>query len=203
MTRGARPSRNDEATRVIDSRESEGAIRRRRQCVACTKRFTTYERWERPELRVVKRDGRVEDFDRDKLEMGILRACEKRPIGREQIGAVLDAIEEELRSRESSDVPTTEIGAIVLEQLKGLDPVAYIRFASVYKSFEEPAQFERELKHLKQTSLDNGAPVEPAPKRKALGLPAKAAVGVGPCDVPQRRRRLRGEENRKQPARQG
>jgi transcriptional repressor NrdR len=141
-------------TRVIDSRESEGSVRRRRQCVACGKRFTTYERWERPEMRVVKRDGRFEDFDRDKLELGILKACEKRPIGREAIGAMIDEIEEELRALEGRDVPTTEIGAMVLERLKGLDQVAYLRFASVYKDFTEPAHFEKELRSLRQTSID-------------------------------------------------
>src|SRR5439155_27368417 len=101
------------------------------------------------------RDGRVEDFDRDKLELGILKACEKRPIERAAIGAVLDGIEEELRGREGDQVPTTEIGGMVLERLKALDQVAYIRFASVYKAFEDTAHFEKELKQLKQTSIES------------------------------------------------
>jgi len=157
------PSCDCHDTRVIDSRETadDTGVRRRRQCVACGKRFTTYERWERPELRVEKRDGRIEDFDRDKLEVGILKACEKRPIGREAIGAVIDRIEEELRARDDP-VQTTEIGGMVLESLKGLDQVAYIRFASVYKAFEDTAHFEKELKQLKQTSLDAAS----APERK-------------------------------------
>jgi len=144
-------------TRVIDSRETDGldAVRRRRQCVACSKRFTTYERWERPDLRVVKRDGRVEEFDRDKLENGILRACEKRPIARADILRVVDEIEEEVRKAESGEVPTTEIGALVLEKLKALDGVAYVRFASVYKEFRDVAQFEREARSLVQDTLDS------------------------------------------------
>lgn len=140
---------------MIDSRESAelDAVRRRRQCVACEKRFTTYERWERPDVKVVKRDGGVEDFDRDKLEMGILKACEKRPIAREDLVRMIDGIEEEAR-RHEGEVPTTEIGAMVLEGLKRLDGVAYMRFASVYKEFHDVEHFERELKELKQSTLD-------------------------------------------------
>lgn len=143
-------------TRVIDSRETAGMdeVRRRRQCVACAKRFTTYERWERPELRVRKRDGRVEDFDRDKLELGILKAVEKRPISREAIGQMIDQIEEELREMGEEEVPSTEVGSLVLENLKRLDPVAYLRFASVYKEFPDVSSFERELKTLRQETLD-------------------------------------------------
>lgn len=146
-------------TRVIDSRETaeSDAVRRRRQCVACGKRFTTYERWERPDLRVRKRDGRVEDFDRDKLEFGLLKACEKRPISREDITRVLDSIEEELRALDEHEVPSTEIGSLVLENLKRLDPVAYMRFASVYKEFRDVEGFERELKQLRQETLEESA----------------------------------------------
>lgn len=146
-------------TRVIDSRETgeQDAVRRRRQCVACEKRFTTYERWERPDLRVRKRNGRVEDFDRDKLELGILKACEKRPISREDMTRLIDGIEEELRLRYEGEVPTTEIGAQVLEGLKRLDGVAYMRFASVYKEFHDVEHFERELKELKQATLEDAA----------------------------------------------
>lgn len=145
-------------TRVIDSRESaeQDAVRRRRQCVACGKRFTTYERWERPDLKVQKRDGRVEDFDRDKLEFGILKACEKRPISREEITRLIDRIEEEARAYEGA-MPTTEVGAVVLEGLKALDGVAYMRFASVYKEFHDVEHFERELKELKQSTLEESA----------------------------------------------
>lgn len=146
-------------TRVIDSRETaeSDAVRRRRQCVACGKRFTTYERWERPDLRVRKRDGRVEDFDRDKLEFGLLKACEKRPISREEIVRVIDRIEEELRALDEHEVPSTEIGSLVLENLKRLDPVAYMRFASVYKEFRDVEDYGRELKELRQETLEESA----------------------------------------------
>ncbi|HET6403623.1 MAG TPA: transcriptional regulator NrdR [Candidatus Thermoplasmatota archaeon] len=145
-------------TRVIDSRETaeQDAVRRRRQCVACGKRFTTYERWERPDLKVQKRDGRIEDFDRDKLEFGILKACEKRPISREEIVRLIDRIEEEARGSEGH-LPTTEIGAMVLEGLKRLDGVAYMRFASVYKEFLDVEHFEKELRELKQATLEESA----------------------------------------------
>lgn len=141
-------------TRVIDSRETPeaDAVRRRRQCVACGKRFTTYERWELPDLRVRKRDGRIEDFDRDKLEVGILKACEKRPIPREAIVQLIDSVEEQVRTmvgQEGAEVPSSEIGAMVLEGLKRLDQAAYIRFAAVYKGFGDVSHFERELTELR------------------------------------------------------
>lgn len=173
------PSCDCHDTRVIDSRETaeQDAVRRRRQCVACSKRFTTYERMERPDLRVVKRDGRVEDFDRDKLEVGVLKACEKRPIPREAITRLIDEVEEGLRAMDVAQVPTTEIGGIVLEKLKALDGVAYLRFASVYRSFQDVSHFEKELRHLRQERLPgafDGAPDDP-PRR-------------GPGETPKRRR---------------
>lgn len=138
-------------TRVIDSRDTSdlAAIRRRRQCIACGKRFTTYERNEAAALQVVKRDGRVEDFDRDKLEVGVLKACEKRPIPRAAIEALLDHVEEQARS-EGPRVQSARIGDLVLEQLKKLDEVAYIRFASVYKAFKDATHFQREVITLMQ-----------------------------------------------------
>lgn len=142
-------------TRVIDSRDSRDmeAVRRRRQCVACEKRWTTYERFERPELKVLKRTGRVEDFDRDKLEVGILKACEKRPIARAEIQRVIDEVEEELRAGDVDDVPSGLIGELVLEKLRAIDEVAYMRFASVYKEFPDASHFEKELKTLRQQKL--------------------------------------------------
>lgn len=142
-------------TRVIDSRDTResDAVRRRRQCVACTKRFTTYERFELPELKVVKRDGRTEDFDRDKLEVGILKACEKRPIARGDITRLIDEVEEELRMGDNAEVESRRIGDLVLKKLKKLDEVAYLRFASVYKSFRDGSHFVKELKTLHQERL--------------------------------------------------
>lgn len=159
------PSCDCHDTRVIDSRETSelDAVRRRRQCVACGKRFTTYERWERPDLRVVKRDGRTEDFDRDKLEVGVLKACEKRPIPREALARLIDEVEEELRALDVAQVPTTEIGSVVLEKLKALDGVAYMRFASVYRSFQDVSHFEKELRHLRQETLPGAFDTQAAP----------------------------------------
>ncbi len=148
-------------TRVIDSRDAaDAAVRRRRQCVACGKRFTTYERWERPDLRVVKRDGRFEDFDRDKLEVGIIKACEKRPIARATISQIIDDIEEEMRAAEATEISTSQIGDMVLARLRDLDQVAYLRFASVYRAFYDVSHFENELRNLRHDGE------EPAPKGK-------------------------------------
>jgi len=142
-------------TRVIDSRDTSDAaeVRRRRQCVACTKRFTTYERVETRDLRVRKRDGRIEDFDRDKLEVGVLKACNKRPIARAAIARLLDEVEEELRTSGDNEIPTTHIGDLVLQRLRALDEVAYMRFASVYKAFRDASHFEKELRTLRQEKL--------------------------------------------------
>ncbi|MHB8584477.1 MAG: transcriptional regulator NrdR [Thermoplasmatota archaeon] len=141
-------------TRVIDSRETTGvdAVRRRRQCVACSRRFTTYERWERPELKVRKRAGRIEDFDRDKLEVGLLKACQKRPISRADIVGILDEIEDTLRDESQDGIVTSaRIGELALTHLQARDEVAYIRFASVYKAFGDASHFEKELKALRTT----------------------------------------------------
>lgn len=142
-------------TRVLDSRETSdmSEVRRRRQCVACAKRFTTYERVETRDLRVRKRDGRVEDFDRDKLEVGVLRACNKRAIPRSEITGLIDEVEEELRATGLPEVPSSRIGDVVLEKLRALDEVAYMRFASVYKVFRDASSFEKELKTLRQERL--------------------------------------------------
>jgi len=133
-------------TRVIDSRDSNdlGSIRRRRQCVACGKRFTTYERAESAALQVVKRDGRTEDFDRDKLEVGVLKACAKRPIARDAISAMLDEVEEVLRG-EGPRVKSARVGEMVMERLRAMDEVAYIRFASVYKSIKDARSLQKEV----------------------------------------------------------
>lgn len=165
------PSCDCHDTRVVDSRETaeHDAVRRRRQCVACGKRFTTYERWERPDLRVRKRDGRVEDFDRDKLELGMLKAVQKRPISRDAVAKLVDGIEEELRSMDQAEVPSTEIGGLVLEKLKALDPVAYMRFASVYKEFHDVEHFEREIKALKQQTLDGTETAPPTARKRRVG----------------------------------
>ncbi len=138
-------------TKVIDSREaSEGtSIRRRRSCSACQHRFTTYERLEEVPLSVLKSNGAREPFDRMKLCAGVTAACKGRPVTAEQIEQLSESIEDDLRLR-GSDVSTADIGHEVLDRLRVLDEVAYLRFASVYKDFDEPADFKREMVLLKK-----------------------------------------------------
>ena len=142
------PYCNDGDTRVIDSRENDQivSVRRRRECTTCDKRFTTYERYE-SELRVLKRDGRKEGFDQDKLKMGMVRACAKRPISVETIDHITTKIETKLRTL-GNEVTSEAIGKIVMQELKKLDKIAYIRFASVYQDFDDVTSFEKEAKLL-------------------------------------------------------
>ncbi|MBQ3781869.1 MAG: transcriptional repressor NrdR [Lachnospiraceae bacterium] len=139
-----------ENTRVIDSRPSDddSSIRRRRQCDGCMKRFTTYENVEVLPVVVIKKDQTREPYDRVKLREGIFRSCIKRPISMEQQDNILDKIENTIFERESKEIPTVEIGEMVLEQLRDLDAVAYIRFASVYRDFADMEGFKREIEHL-------------------------------------------------------
>lgn len=136
--------------RVVDSRESrEGAVvRRRRECAGCSRRFTSYEKVEEVRPLVVKKDGRREDFDRGKLLRGLRRACEKRPVDSRALEAICDDVEGALGAREHREMTTTEIGARVMERLKSLDQVAYVRFASVYRRFADLGDFVDELKEL-------------------------------------------------------
>jgi len=134
--------------KVVDSRESKDgeAIRRRRECLKCTKRYTTYEQIEHSLPMVVKKDGRREPFDRKKILNGLIKACEKRPISLEQLEEVVDDIEKQLYSRMEKEVPAAIIGGIVMEKLAVLDEVAYVRFASVYRQFKDINAFTKELK---------------------------------------------------------
>lgn len=137
-------------TKVLDKRETSDLIatRRRRECLKCNKRFTTYERVESAELIVVKKNGNRERFDRNKIKAGILKACEKRPIKIEKIDKIVDQIEAELRNKDSIEIESKEIGGLVMEKLKELDNVAYIRFASVYRQFTDLKSFEKEVEKL-------------------------------------------------------
>jgi len=136
--------------RVVDSRDvrSGSEIRRRRECAECSQRFTTYERVDELPTTVVKKDGRRESFDREKLLTGLLRACEKRPVPRRDLVAIVDSVESNLAAREVREISTEEIGNLVIEELRRLDQVAYVRFASVYRRFEDVNQFMDELKTL-------------------------------------------------------
>lgn len=138
--------------KVIDSRASrEGAaIRRRRECNACSHRFTTYEQIERTRLIVVKRDGRREEFSKEKLLSGITRACQKRPVSEEAIQELVEKITEDLNNNYESEVPAPDIGGRVMAGLRGLDAVAYVRFASVYRRFEEATDFVQEVQKLEK-----------------------------------------------------
>ncbi len=137
-------------TRVLDSRDSnEGAvIRRRRECEACKRRFTTYERVDELNPLVIKKDGRREGFDRDKLLMGLKKACEKRPVSVEQLEQIITGIERKLQETGEKEIPSTMIGEEVMKRLPALDEVAYVRFASVYRSFRDIAEFMDELKEI-------------------------------------------------------
>jgi transcriptional repressor NrdR len=144
------PFCSHKATQVVETRETgEDITRRRRECLKCKKRFTTYEKLESSNLRVIKRDGNREMFDREKVRKGILRACEKRPISIEQIDQVVEDIERALKKKQVSEIRSTAIGDLVMKHLKKLDSVAYIRFASVYRAFQDVGEFEKEVKLLK------------------------------------------------------
>ena len=144
------PYCNNEDTRVIDSRPAEdgNSIRRRRSCDACGKRFTTYEKVETIPLIIIKKDNNREQYDRAKIEAGILRACYKRPVSAEAIQRTIEAIETEIFKREEKEISSNLIGEIVMEKLKNLDPVAYVRFASVYREFKDVNTFVAELKKI-------------------------------------------------------
>jgi len=140
-------------TRVVDKRNLEelDTIRRRRECLECGRRFSTYERIELAGVSVNKKDGRRESFDRDKLLAGLLKACEKRPIPRKEVEKLVSAIEAELYNYGNREVPAQVIGELVMDRLKALDKVAYIRFASVYREFTDLKSFEKELRTLKKS----------------------------------------------------
>lgn len=144
------PYCNHPDTRVIDSRPAEdgNSIRRRRSCDECGKRFTTYEKVETIPLIVIKKDNNREQYNRGKLEKGVLQACYKRPVPAEDIQKVIDRIETRIFSLEEKEIPSSRIGEIVMEELKGIDPVAYVRFASVYREFKDVNTFMAEIKKI-------------------------------------------------------
>lgn len=146
------PYCNYEETQVIDTRDTENleSTRRRRECMKCNKRFTTYERVEEADIIVVKKDGRRERFQRQKVLNGIVEACEKRAITLEKIEKLVDEVESDLRKRDSVEVDSKVIGELVMRKLKALDKVAYIRFASVYREFEDLDRFTEELEKLQK-----------------------------------------------------
>ncbi len=152
------PFCGDLDNRVVDSREArdEHEIRRRRECSACGRRFTTYERVDEVPATVVKRDGRRESFDREKLLAGLIKACEKRTVPRAELVRIVDSVEAELAARDIHEMSSQEIGNMVIDQLRRLDQVAYVRFASVYRRFEDVSQFMDELRQLLLHRDDSG-----------------------------------------------
>lgn len=138
--------------KVLESREIDDgkAVRRRRECSSCRGRFTSYERVEEKPLLVIKRDGRREQFSRDKLSTGILKACEKRPVSVELVEGLVDEIEREIHREAGREVLSFKIGEMVMEKLQGVDKIAYVRFASVYRKFEDPSEF---IEHVKEISI--------------------------------------------------
>ncbi|MCI8389854.1 MAG: transcriptional repressor NrdR [Roseburia sp.] len=144
------PFCSSENTRVIDSRPADdnSSIRRRRMCDDCGKRFTTYEKVETIPLIVIKKDNTREQYDRSKIEGGVLRACHKRPISVNEINQLVDDVETEIFNREEKEIPSSMIGEIVMDHLKDLEAVAYVRFASVYREFKDVNTFMSELKKL-------------------------------------------------------
>ena len=144
------PKCGSQDDKVIDSRSSSdgGQIRRRRECLKCATRFTTYEEIHREHLRIQKRNGQYEAFDRIKLVAGLQKACEKRPISSEQIEALADSVLSDLEGEFGRDIPSQKLGERVMKRLRKLDPVAYVRFVSVYRQFDDVDQFIEEIKRL-------------------------------------------------------
>ena len=141
--------------RVVDSRESKegGAIRRRRECLACGRRFTTYERIDEVPYMAIKKDGRREKFDRQKVLGGLLKACEKRPIGMAKLSELVNTVESKVSDSPDREISTTDIGEFLMERLRELDKIAYVRFASVYRDFQDEQAFFNELKTLMRQKL--------------------------------------------------
>lgn len=144
------PFCKEDNDKVVDSRKSPDdlSIRRRRECLECGKRFTTYERVEKHQLRVVKKGGERVPFDREKILTGLLKACWKRPVSTEQLDQLVDTIEVYLSEEGGSEISSHAIGELVMNELRGLDKVAYVRFASVYREFKDPGEFMTELKNI-------------------------------------------------------
>ena len=144
------PYCSHEDSRVVDSRSvKDGSlIRRRRECESCKRRFTTYEYIEKIPLMVIKNDGRREPYNREKLKMGLITACKKRPVRMDEIDNLILSIEKQIDRLNTSEVPSNKLGEIVVKHLKAIDPVAYVRFASVYYRFEAVSEFEKQIKEL-------------------------------------------------------
>ncbi len=172
------PNCGFEESKVVDSRDLRQGVRRRRECLRCNSRFTTYERVQPTSLFVLKKDGRREEFNRDKLLIGIRNACQKRPLPTGTIDKVVDEIEAELYRQGRTEVPTSFIGDIVIERLRNLDHIAYIRFASVYREFADITMLKQEVDTLvkggtEEDILTNQLPLLPKKEWNTLSRPKK------------------------------
>jgi transcriptional repressor NrdR len=183
-------------TRVTDSRPDEGAIRRRRECLACGQRFTTIERVELPGVVLLKKDGRREAFDRAKIISGVRKACEKRPIPSGAVEALAAEVEHAVYAMNRAEVPSSVVGELVMERLKALDHIAYIRFASVYRAFADVDELEQELEALKAGWRRPDVP----PDQLAL-IPEVAPRPASPRVLRMRRTRSDEGEQRQRKAR--
>lgn len=145
------PFCGNEETKVLDSRPAGNgnSVRRRRECLKCDSRFTTYERFEENRIRIIKKEGKRELYDREKIKDGLIKACEKRPVTSEQIEEIVEGIEDEIRRVGKAEIPSTEIGDKIMNRLKQIDHVSYVRFASVYKEFRDVDSFLEAIKELK------------------------------------------------------
>ena len=152
------PSCRYKETKVVDSRMNAqgGSIRRRRECLKCHKRFTTYEHVEQVPLMVVKKDGRRQPFDRNRIMSGLVKACEKRPVSIDQIERIVDDIERAIQLKYDREVASKEIGEMIMKELSTLDEVAYVRFASVYRQFRDVNQFMNELQNILEKTKKKG-----------------------------------------------
>jgi transcriptional repressor NrdR len=169
-------------SKVTDSRAMEGGIRRRRECLSCGQRFTTAERVELGGLMVVKKDGRREEFSREKILLGVRKACEKRPIPQGAVEALVDEVEAQVYAQGKAEVPTSFVGELVIDRLRDLDEVAYIRFASVYRAFRDVDDLKEELATLERNRAQPAA----ATTGQLPLLPVEALEGL-----PARRQRVR------------
>jgi transcriptional repressor NrdR len=142
------PYCSNKGSKVTDKRESPEGIRRRRECLKCKKRFTTYEKVSIEDIYVIKKDNRREKFSREKLENGIYRAFEKRPVEKNKIDKMINEMEEQIRKRGKKEIKSSDIGELIMKKIKKIDNVAYIRFASVYRDFQDINDFKREIKEL-------------------------------------------------------
>ena len=158
-----------EEDKVVDSRGTkEGeAIRRRRECLKCTRRYTTYEQIEQSMPLIRKKDGRWEPFDRNKLMSGLLKACQKRPVGQTALDTIADEIERECFNRNGREITSEDIGALVMQRLHSLDEVAYVRFASVYRQFKDVTQFMEEVQRLLKKNEGRAGAEKPATPKEA------------------------------------